>query len=137
MHDDRAPSGRAAANDADILEQVLGAIYVFLYKDMCEKNFPIDKNIILILPIFTTLIFGILIYSRFRRVKLLAKYIKSSYEPSFGTIGETKIGYETFLANELKDRNSAIFISRVLSWLIQMIVAILIAIVMFTCHNCK
>lgn len=111
---------------------VFGAIYVFLFKDMHDKIAELYKMLVLTLPVITTFIFGLLIYSRYLRAKLLAEYIKSRYETSFGIIGDAKIGYETFLANELKKRNSAIFITRVLSWVIQILVAIIVCIVYYS-----
>lgn len=111
---------------------VFGAIYVFLFKDLQGKMPELYKMLLLTLPMITTFIFGLLIYSRYLRAKLLAEYIKSRYETSFGIIGDAKIGYETFLANELKKRNSAIFITRVLSWVIQILVAIIVCIVYYS-----
>jgi hypothetical protein len=115
---------------------VLGAIYVFLFKDFCDKDLPFNKYVILVLPIITTLIFGLLIFSRYKRAKLLADYIKTTYEPSFGSIGDEKMGYETFLTDKLEKKNSAIFISRVLSWAVQMLIAVVIAIII-SCDNCQ
>ena len=111
---------------------VFGAIYVFLFKDMHDKIPELYKMLVLTLPVITIFIFGLLIYSRYLRAKLLAEYIKSRYETSFGIIGDAKIGYETFLANELEKRNSSIFITRVLSWVIQILVAIIVCIVYYS-----
>ena len=111
---------------------VFGGIYVFLFNEIFGNVSEILTKIIMALPVITTFVFGLLIYSRYLRAKLLAEYIKSRYETSFGIIGDAKIGYETFLANELKKRNSAIFITRVLSWVIQILVAIIVCIVYYS-----
>ena len=97
-----------------------------LFKDLQHHTSGKDPNNWLLLPIITTFIFGLLIYSRYLRAKLLAEYIQTTYEINFSKIGDMNIGYETYLSEELKDRNSAIFITRVVSWAVQLIIAIII-----------
>lgn len=70
-----------------------GSVYVFIFKDEIKPKSFLSYRVAL--PIFTTIVFGLLIFSRCKSVKLLAGYIETSFAINFGSISDTKIGYKT------------------------------------------
>ncbi len=84
------------------------------------------------LPAILVLLFGLITYGLFQRIKLIGEYIKDKYEKLLndGQNQKYDFGWEKFLDKSLGKKPSLLFSGRFGMWVIHLLVDIGIAIVL-------
>lgn len=104
-----------------------GGIFAWL---LTVKDFKGDEQIAYFLPSILSILFGIIAYGHFSRIKLIGKYIKEKYEIFMDLEKNQKIkfGWETYLNGKQNKWGSLLANGRVLMWVLHILGATLFAI---------
>ena len=90
------------------------------------------------LPAILVIAFGLIVLGLFKRLKLIAQYIREKYEKSMNMEQDKNIefGWETYLYKSLSNKGSLLAYSRLWMWIFLLFFDFVIAIYLSSC-TCK
>lgn len=105
-----------------------GGIFAWLLTHEVEKG----QSIAYFIPAILVFLFGVITWGHFKRIKLIADYIKSRYESlmKLGLPKESEFGWETHLSNALGKQGSILANSRLFMWVLHLLFNLVIALIL-------
>lgn len=113
-----------------------GGIFTWLltHANKSGESYPLSY----FLPAILVIAFGLIVFGLFKRLKLIAQYIRDKYEKVMNLEQDKSIefGWETYLHKSLNNKGSLLANARLWMWIFLLFVDLIIAIYL-SLHACK
>ena len=113
-----------------------GGIFTWLltHADKSGESYPLSY----FLPVILVIAFGLIVLGLFKRLKLIAQYIRDKYEKVMNLEQDNSLefGWETYLDKSLNNKGSFLANARLWMWIFLLFIDFIMAIYLSSC-TCK